>query len=150
MSSASSEQSWVRKGVGYDEVNPLGQDDLGTSSNERSLSTSSPSSRDEDLDMDRLESDSNNNFVNVEPPPQSIIGPDGLKEFILLPLWMVNEFRFTIKQKHFDTLRASVADVPKIMPFYHIKCLLYYFTTSFYNIPFIKCFIIQFYTLKSR
>ena len=46
------------------------------------------------------------------------------------------------------TLRASVADVPKIMPFYHIKCLLYYFTTSFYNIPFIRYFIIQFYILK--
>ena len=40
--------------------------------------------------------------------------------------------------------RASVADVAKIMPFYHIKDLLYYFTTSFYNIPFIRCFIIQF------
>ena len=38
-------------------------------------------------------------------------------------------------------IRASVADVVKIMPFYHTKSLLYYFTTSFYNIPIIKCFI---------
>ena len=45
-------------------------------------------------------------------------------------------------------LRASVADVPKIMSFYYIKCLFYYFTTSFYNISFIRYFIIQFYTLK--
>ena len=45
-------------------------------------------------------------------------------------------------------LRASVANVAKIMPFYHIKNLLYYFTTSFYNISFIRCFIIQLYTLK--
>ena len=30
----------------------------------------------------------------------------------------------------------------------HTKSLLYYFTTSFYNISFIKCSIIQFYTLK--
>ena len=36
----------------------------------------------------------------------------------------------------------------KKISFYHIKDLLYYFTTSFYNISFIKCFIIQFYTLK--
>ena len=117
MSSALSEQSWVRKGAGYDEVNLSGQDDPGTSSNERSLSTSSPSSRNEDLDMDGLESDSNNNFVNAEPPPQSIIGPDGLREFILLPLWMVNEFKFTIKQKHFDTLKDKY-QIPHNIPIY--------------------------------
>ena len=40
-------------------------------------------------------------------------------------------------------LRASVVDIVKIMSFYHIKCLLYYFITSFYNILFIRCFIIQ-------
>ena len=34
------------------------------------------------------------------------------------------------------------------MPFCHTKCLLYYFTSSFYNISFIRYFIIQFYTLK--
>ena len=33
-----------------------------------------------------------------------------------------------------STVRASVAAVAKIMSFYHIKSLLYYFTTSFYNI----------------
>ena len=77
----------------------------------------SPSTKDEDLDMDRLESDSNNNFVNVEPPPQSIIGPDGLREFILLPLWMVNEFKFTIKQKHFDTLKDKY-QIPHNIPIY--------------------------------
>ena len=45
-------------------------------------------------------------------------------------------------------IRASTADVVKKMPFYNIKHLLYYFTTSFYNISFIRCFILQFYTLK--
>jgi len=34
MSSASSEQSCVREGAGYDEVFPTGQDDPGTSSDE--------------------------------------------------------------------------------------------------------------------
>ena len=38
-------------------------------------------------------------------------------------------------------VRASVAVVAKIMPFCHTKSLLYYFTTSFYNISFIRCSI---------
>ena len=46
-------------------------------------------------------------------------------------------------------LGASVADVTKKKKvILHTKSLLYYFTTSFYNISFIKCSIIQFYTLK--
>ena len=45
-------------------------------------------------------------------------------------------------------VRASVAAGAKIMSFCHTKWLLYYFTTSFYNISFIRCFIIQFCTLK--
>ena len=39
-------------------------------------------------------------------------------------------------------VRASVAAVVNIMPFYHIKSLLYYFTTSFYNISFYQMFYI--------
>ena len=38
----------------------------------------------------------------------------------------------------YNTLRASVATVAKIMPFYHTKGLLDYFITSFYNISFIR------------
>ena len=45
-------------------------------------------------------------------------------------------------------LRASTADVVKKMLFYHTKHLFYYFITSFYNIAFIRCFILQFYILK--
>ena len=52
------------------------------------------------------------------------------------------------KQNQFYLFRASVADITKIMSFYHIKGLLYYFITLFSNIPFIRCFIIQSYTLK--
>ena len=69
MSSALSEQSWVYEGAGNDKVNLSGQGDLGTSNDERNPSTSSPSTRDEDLDMDGSESDSNDNLVSVEPPP---------------------------------------------------------------------------------
>jgi len=43
MSNASSEQSCVRDGVGYDEVYPLGHDGPNTSSEERVLSANSPS-----------------------------------------------------------------------------------------------------------
>ena len=59
MSSVSSEQSCVREEAGYNEVYPLGQDNPGTSSDERVLSPNSPSTEDDDLDVDRLESDLN-------------------------------------------------------------------------------------------
>ena len=86
MSSASSEQSCVHKGTGYDEVYPLGQDEPGTSSEERVPSANSPSMEDDDLDGDGSKSDLNEEIGNDEPPVQSVIGPDGLREFIMLPL----------------------------------------------------------------
>ena len=107
MSIASSNQSCVCKGVGYDEVFLLGQNDPGTLSEERNPSATSPSTRDEDLDMDRSEGDSTNGLVGAEPPTQSIIGLDGLREFIILPLWTVNDFISTIKESHFKTLRKK-------------------------------------------
>ena len=69
MFGASSEQSWVREEAGYDEVNPSGQGDPGTLSDKRNPLASSPSTRDEDLDMDGSESDSNDNIVSAKPPP---------------------------------------------------------------------------------
>ena len=68
MSSALSEHLCVRKGAGYDEVFLLGQDDPGTSSDERNPLATSPSTRDEDLDMDGLESDSNDGQGGAKPP----------------------------------------------------------------------------------
>ena len=41
------------------------------------------------------------------------------------------------------TVRAFTVDMIKIMSFYNIRDLFYYFITSFYNISFIRCFIIQ-------
>ena len=81
---------------------------------------------------------------------------------IKLPLFWIAAFlstkvfnvvSFSVKKEEVsgrieNFLRASVAAGAKIMLFCHTKCLLYYFTTSFYNISFIRCFIIQFYTLK--
>ena len=86
---------------------PLGQDDTSTSSEERVPSANSPSMEDDDLDGDGLESDSNEEIGNDEPPVQSIIGPNGLKEFIMLPLWTINDFYSSIKERHFNTLREK-------------------------------------------
>ena len=67
----SSDQSYVREGAGYDEVYPLGQDNPGTSYDERVPSSNSPSTEeDEDLDMDRAKGDSNDEVIsNAGPPP---------------------------------------------------------------------------------
>ena len=57
--------------------------------------------------MDGLKSDTNedsDNEKNVESPIRSVIGPDGLRKFVLPLMWMVNNFNSTIKKKHFDTL----------------------------------------------
>nr|POE60277.1 hypothetical protein CFP56_55329 [Quercus suber] len=75
MSNVSSNQSCVREGAGYDEVFSSGQNDLGTSSEERNPSATSPSLRDEDLDIDRSKGDSINGLDDIEPPIQSVIGP---------------------------------------------------------------------------
>ena len=56
--------------------------------------------------------------------------------------------RFCHELGMFTTVRASTASMTQYISFCHIKDLLYYFITSFYNISFIKYFIIQFYTLK--
>ena len=69
MSSASSEQSCVHEGAGYNEVFPLGLNDPGTSSNERKPSTASPSTRDGDTNVEGPNGDSNGEDVdNGEPP----------------------------------------------------------------------------------
>ena len=125
MSSASSNQSFVCEGAGYNEVFLSGQNDLGTSSEERNPSATSPSTKDEDLDMDRSEGDSTEGIVNAEPLIQSIIGPDRLREFIILHLWMVNDLISTIKQSHFNTFRDKyqiLIHIPLYLPYKSEKC----------------------------
>ena len=86
-SEASSDQLWVRKGSGYDKVFPSGQGDTGTSNNERVSSSNSPSvGEDGDLDVDKSKSDSNDDLASSKPPTQSVIGPNGFREFIMIPL----------------------------------------------------------------
>ena len=84
MSSALTEQSCVHEGAGYDEMFLSSQNDPGTLSDERNPSATSPSTMDEDLDTDRSEGDFIDGLYGAEPPTQSVIGPDRLREFIIL------------------------------------------------------------------
>nr|POF09133.1 hypothetical protein CFP56_56791 [Quercus suber] len=111
-SEASSEQSCACEGAGYDEVYPSSQDDPGTSYDERVPFANSPSmEEDEDSNVDRSESGSSmgsnreENVESADPLIRSVIGPDGLKEFLLPLMWTVNDFNFTIKKPHFETFR---------------------------------------------
>ena len=76
--------------------------------------------------VDGSESDSkeDEDIGNDEPPIQSIKGPDGFRQFILLPLWMVNDFNSTIKKKHFETLREKylLVGIPIYLPLKFEKC----------------------------
>ena len=125
MPSALSNQSFVHNGAGYDEVFSSGQKDPNTSSEERSPSATFPSSRDEGLEMDRPEGDSSDGLDDTEPPIQFVIGPDGFREFIMLPFWMVNDFRSIIKESHFKTLRVEYQipnNIPLCLPYKSKKC----------------------------
>nr|POF03666.1 hypothetical protein CFP56_34423 [Quercus suber] len=81
-SEASSEQSCVREGAGYDDVYPSGEGNLGASSLKRVLFANSPSEEeDEDSDVDGLESGASGDSdgeENVESPISSIVGPTAL------------------------------------------------------------------------
>ena len=106
---------------------PSGQDNPGTSYDERDLSTNSPSmEEDEHLYVDRSEGDSNDDDLDIgEPFIQSVIGPDGFREFIMLPLWMINDFNSSIKQQHFNTLKEKYQipiGILMHLPFKHEKC----------------------------
>ena len=68
MSSAPSNQLFVRDGVGYDEVYLSSHKDPDNPSEERSLSASSPSLRDEDLEMERPKDDSSEGLDDAKPP----------------------------------------------------------------------------------
>ena len=80
MSSASSNQSFVRDGAGYEELYPSGyrdQDEL----SERSPSATSPSSKNEDMELAEPEEGSDDSEQRIK----SVVGTDGLREFVMLP-----------------------------------------------------------------
>ena len=111
--------------MGYDEVYSSGHKDLDSPSEERSPSASSPFLSDEGLETERPEDDSSEGLDDAEPPIQSTIGPDGLKEFITLPIWTINNFTSTIKESHFKTPREKYqipVNIPLRLPYLSEKC----------------------------
>ena len=102
MSSASSNQSVDCDGVDYEDVYPSGHIDQESSGEDRSTSASSSSSTNEDTEMAEPIEISDN---GEEQPLRSIISANGLREFIMLPEWTVNNFVSMIKENHFKTLR---------------------------------------------
>ena len=122
MSSTSSNQSVVRDGVDYKEVYPSGHVDQEGPGEDRSLSASSSSSTNEDMEMAETVEISDD---GEEPTLKSVIGANGLREFIMLPEWTVNNFVSTIKETHFKTLRANyqiLENIPIRLPYKSEKC----------------------------
>ena len=122
MSSASSNQSVVHVEANYEEVYPSGHKEQESPSEERSPSTSSPSLTNEDMEMANPEEGSDD---GEEQPIKSTVGADGLREFIMLPKWTVNDFISTIKEKHFNTLRTNYQipdNIPIRLPYKSEKC----------------------------
>ena len=97
----SSNQSFVRDGAGYEELYPSGYRDPDELS-ERSSSAASSSSKNEDMELAEPEEGSDDGEQRIK----SVVGTDGLREFVMLSKWMVNNFTSTIKEAHFKTLRA--------------------------------------------
>ena len=118
MSSASSNQSFI---CDYKELylsSYRDPDDL----SERIPSASSPSSKNEDMELAELEEGSGD---GEDQRIKSVVGADGLSEFVILPEWTVNAFTSTIKEAHFKTLRANyqILDyIPIRLPYKSEKC----------------------------
>ena len=120
MFSASSNQSFVRDKAGYEELYLSGYRDPDELS-ERNLSAASPSSKNEDMELAKPEE----GFDDSEQRIKSVVGTDGLREFVMLPEWTVNNFTSTIKEAHFKTLRA-IYQIPNYihirLPYKSEKC----------------------------
>ena len=122
MSSASSNQSMVRDGTEYEEVYPSSHKDQESPGEERSPSASSSSSINEDMEMVEVE-DTFDDVENQQLGP--VTSADGLREFIMLPEWMVHKFTSVIREKHFSTFRANfqIPDyIPIRLPYVSEKC----------------------------
>ena len=120
MSSASSNQWFVCNGASYEDLYRSGYKDPDELS-ERSPFATSPSSKNEDMELAEPEEGSDGGGEG----PKSVVGADGLREFVMLPEWTVNNFRSTIKEVHFKTIRAvyQIPDhIPIRLPYQSEKC----------------------------
>ena len=101
---------------------PSSHVDQVSSGEDRSPSASSLSSTNEDTEMAEPVEISND---GEEQPLRSVIGANGLREFIMLPEWTVNNFVSTIKENHFKTLRENYQIPENILiclPYKSEKC----------------------------
>ena len=106
----------------YEEVYPSGHKDQESPGKERSSSASSSSSTNEDMEMTKQEKVSDD---GEEQTLKSVVSADGLREFIMLPEWTVNNFMSTIKENHFKTLRDNFQipdNIPIHLPYKSKKC----------------------------
>ena len=121
MSSASSNQSVVRDGTEYKEVYPSGHKDQESPGEDRSPSASSSSSTNEDVEIVEIEGSNDDGNQALE----SVVGADGLRQFIMLPEWTVHRFTSVIREKHFCTFRTNfqIPDyIPLRLPYVSEKC----------------------------
>ena len=122
MFSALSNQSVICDRANYEEVYSSGYKDQESLGEERSPSASSSSSTNEDMEMAKPKDTSDD---GEDEPLRSVIGADGLREFIMLPEWTVHNFTSVIKEKHFNTFRANfqISDnIPIRLPYVSEKC----------------------------
>ena len=124
MSSASNNQSVVRDRADNEEVYSSGHVDQESPDEERSLSASSSSSTNEDMEMVDPEKVSDD---SEEQTLRSVVGANGLREFIMLPEWTMNNFVSTIKENHFKTFKENF-QIPDNIPIrLHYKSEKYYY-----------------------
>ena len=112
MSSASSNQSVVRDGMDYEEVYPSSHRDPESPGEQRSPSASSSSSTNKDTEMVDQEKVSDD---GEEQTLRSVVGANGIREFIMLSKWTTNNFVSIIKENHFKTLRENF-QIPDNIP----------------------------------
>lgn len=65
------------------------------------------------------------NEESDESPLRTVVGLDGLRNFILPLIWMINDFSLTIQRNYFNTLRDRYqipVDVPIHLPHKFEKC----------------------------
>ena len=75
--------------------------------------------------MEGPEDDFIQDLDDTGSPIQSVVGPDGLRKFIMLPIWTVNDFTSIIKESHFKTLRDKYqipVNIPLRLPYKSEKC----------------------------
>ena len=101
---------------------PSGYREPDNLSEERSPTASSPSSKNEDMEVVEPKEGSDDREDQII---KSVVGAYGLREFVMLPEWTVNAFTSTIKEAHFKTLRANyqIPDyIPIHLPYKSEKC----------------------------